>query len=82
MSNNFTVRRTSILHESTVKQADTIKAKRRRTVAIRQATKHQRVNSRLTIIKVHPAVWRMAMKLADGNIKRIQVISDTECIVT
>lgn len=81
MSDGSTLRRTLILHEKTVRAASEIEAKRRRTVEMRRATKNKKNNSRLTIIKVHPAVWKKALRLAGGRSSRIQVLSATECIV-
>lgn len=39
------------------------------------------VNSETVIITVDPRVWKAALQLAEGNARRIQIVSETEVII-
>lgn len=49
--------------------------------AARKPRRQARRNGEVTSIKPDPRVWKQALRLADGDVRRLKVVSPTEVVV-
>lgn len=68
--------RTANVHETTVKRAHELAR-----LAKKRKGRGEAKNSRVQSVVIDPRVWQTAMELANGDVTRIQVISETEVLV-
>lgn len=64
------------IHETTVQRV----ARKERVRMPRKRTPKP-VDPPVEVTKVHPGIWKQAMKLAKGDAKRIQVVSKSRVVV-
>jgi hypothetical protein len=50
--------------------------------AVKPARSLKRRNSNLRVFKVNPELWEWAVIAADGDYSRIEIVSETEVIIT